>query len=667
MMGVDPTFGLNHTESASVSEAAANVALMGRRFEMTLTFATVRCDRCGNDRLGGERCAACGRKPHFAETQPHLQRRRRVVELFREQRAPAAATWTQAEELRGELDDTLDSLAKALADVAAGGNDPQPLVRAFSRLDLTVSAWTQLHPRPRRNWARRVGAAFESLREAGDLFVEALVAPTALAAQAAVRHAQDALDQAHERLHDLAEYRKFSSFDGDDVGLFIEQLMASNRLGLGSSSLTELDASSRERHGLSSGATAGAGVELDLYRPIVVLALDEDRVARTSREVERNLRTERLQVLALNDAWVEEHGRVTALLSGTLFSTFVGVADRSELQAVSELLDMVLKLKEGHVRHLLATALHVSNVKSYGASLSASTGAVFKLAESHFPGLQLGALNRTLRNAAGHVAFNVDESGVIVRENGTPRRFPLADFLNDVLEYLELSVILQMGLVRACAELGIAIPASRHVSNSDRRMAIRAFAAAVGWENITVTDLAPVTRISAEGSSAALTRLGCGLVSLLPEDAEQISVELRDGERLRRCEVDLVRLRMSNLTEDVLTVAGALQLARIAASHRVDGTTASTPDEWASFAHAIALDETATEIRRLRALRELRFLAEESGVGGLARVAESHQARLRKQLEPRGSERPSDGSGSFVRPKPELPDLTLWPLHLRKR
>src|SRR5690606_9704041 len=150
------------------------------------------------------------------------------------------------------------------------------------------------------------------------------------------------------------------------------------------------------------------------------------------------------------------------------------------------------------------------------ALLSVSTGTVFKSAEAQFPELQLGTLNRTLRNAAGHSAFNVDESGVTVRENGTPRTFLVADFLHDVLEYLELSLILQGALVRACAELGIEIPASRHLSNSDRRMAIRTFAAGIGWENIAVTDLAPVTRISAQGSSAVFARVGSALVNLLP-------------------------------------------------------------------------------------------------------------------------------------------------------
>lgn len=582
------------------------------------------------------------------------------MKLFAEQRVPVAANWSQAARLRDQLDDTLDNLASALAGVASGGNDPQPLVRAFYMLDLTVSAWTQPHPRPRRNWARTVGLAVESLRDAGDLFVEALIAPTALAAQAAGRRAQSAFDQAQERLDDLAEYRKYASFDDDDVGVFIEQLMTSNRLESSSSSLMELDAALRERHGLSSGATSGAGMELDLYRPIVVLALDQDRVAQIVPQVERTLGSDRVRSLALHDVWAEEHGRVVALLSAMLARTFTGIADRSELQTVSELLDMVLKLKEGHLKHLLATVLHVSDAGNYEALLSASTGMVFKSAEAQFPELQLGTLNRTLRNAAGHSAFNVDESGVTVRENGAPRTFPVADFLNDVLEYLELSIILQVGLVRACAEFGVEIPASRHLSNSDRRMAIRTFAASIGWENIAVTDLAPVTRISAQGPSAVFARLGSALVNLLPQDAEMLHVELTDGERVRRCEVDLVRLRNSRITEDVLTVRGALQMAHIAAAHQVDGSTASSPDEWSSFAHAIALDETATEIQRLRGLRQLRALAEECGVGGLLRVVEVHQTRLRKKLEHRVPERPGN---SFVRSEAKLSGAAFRSLH----
>ncbi|MDQ0647308.1 hypothetical protein QFZ53_001504 [Microbacterium natoriense] len=604
---------------------------MTGRFELTLAFQKTTCDRCGGDRLYSEQCTACGRKPHFAETQPQVQRRHRTVQLFREQRDTVEASWEDAEQLLRDAGTMIDTLAVALEGVANGGEDPAPLIEAFYDLDKTVAAWSQPHPRPRRNRARTIGRALERLRDASETFTEALTAPTAHLAQELARRGQEAFAAASEHLGRLSEYNKYTAFDANDAGSLITKIMESTRDELHDPTLTELDAALRQRHRLSTTASSGAGIELDLYRPAIVLALDEERVDLVVPSVERAFTSELMIGMVANAEWAEEHGRVTALLSMALTTAFVDLEERSDLQTADRLLDVVLKLKEGHVRHLLATMLHLRG-GSYAALRKKPTGAIFKEAESRFPELQLGGLNRVLRNAAGHSDFNVDDSGVTVRDNGVLVTLPVSEFLNDVLVYFELSIMLQVGIVRACAELDIGLPASRHTSNSDRRTAIIAIASAIGWKEVQVTELLPVCRMSARATTTQFIHAGYALARVLPDDTESLHVVLHDEDGVHQGVVDILGMKGADLSGNVLTVEGALQMARVAASHRVDGASAMSPQEWAALAHAIALDSSTSVIGRLRGLRALRETAAEFAMLGLEAVVGSLATRLRGEV-----------------------------------
>lgn len=544
------------------------------------------------------------------------------------------SAWHEAEALRSEFETTISAVADAISSVARGGSNPDALVEAFHDLDRLVTSWTAVHPRPRRNRARIIGDSLTAVQQACELYVEALEAPTPVESQAIALRADAAFINASTRLSQLDEYRRYSGIDEEDPVDFIEQLMLSNRADE-PDTLGSLESASRRRHKLSAGATKGSAVELDLYRPIVVLALDEERVERNARLVEQALSDDAaLRKLVASPSWREEHSRVSAMLSSTLTSVFHRLDRSADLEAADKLLNLVLKLKEGHARHLLATMLQTRG-RDYDECRKQKTGLTFKAASEAFPELELDALNRLLRNAAGHADFNVEGSDITIFDGGKVHRFPSDEFLNDVLEYLELSIVLQIGLTRASAELGIDLPRSHHLGAEQEKIAVASVLAVLGFSSVRVQELAPVARLTLAGKLEDVTKAAFAIRDLMPNTVDRLVIEVTaDGTR-HVCETDLEALRTVDLSGDVHTVSGALQLAKATAAHRIDGGSGVPSERWVELAHAVARDQCANSVARLRALQNLRAMVTPLQLVAVEHVIRSLQATLRADLAPK--------------------------------
>ena len=151
-----------------------------------------------------------------------------------------------------------------------------------------------------------------------------------------------------------------------------------------------------------------------------------------------------------SDAWHKEHGRVTALLSASLFA--LRNLDRAtDLEAVKYCLDLVVTCRDGIIRHALAT-LRASTVQEYTKLVrKRSAGSLIKSCSEAYPALKLNEnLSSTLRNAGAHSDYDddADTRRVVVGLDGAQVMLTEDEFINDVLAYLEQGVALLLVFYR---------------------------------------------------------------------------------------------------------------------------------------------------------------------------------------------------------------------------
>jgi hypothetical protein len=71
---------------------------------ITLKFAVIECDRCAGTRLLTQPCPECGLPPRRHETQPDLDRRRRILaELEAAETAPSTLVPEDLGDAAGEI------------------------------------------------------------------------------------------------------------------------------------------------------------------------------------------------------------------------------------------------------------------------------------------------------------------------------------------------------------------------------------------------------------------------------------------------------------------------------------------------------------------------------------------------------------------------------------
>lgn len=162
--------------------------------EMLLKYTTTECRRCAGTRILREPCPECGLSPEPHEVQPDLERRRRAVEQFRAERRAAHTAVLTADEALAQVTHSVDRVLRQLSRVASGSGQATDLVRVFGDLDDHVAALEVLRPRPYRNVGRARARASASVRDGLDVFVDAMAAPTPLAAQELQRRGQRLLD-----------------------------------------------------------------------------------------------------------------------------------------------------------------------------------------------------------------------------------------------------------------------------------------------------------------------------------------------------------------------------------------------------------------------------------------------------------------------------------------
>ena len=176
-----------------------------REKAIQLTFATLPCQRCGEQRILAQSCSSCGMKPRAGEVNHHVQRRRQLVAdaLAKLSAPPQQSTPQEIHLLSREAGTVFPQIQSALRRGAADGVSGAELALALDRINRLVASTSTPQLRPMSTIGRRLHEATTLLKSAVNVYLDAFVAPTLREAQDLARTGQDRLDDAAAKAADL--------------------------------------------------------------------------------------------------------------------------------------------------------------------------------------------------------------------------------------------------------------------------------------------------------------------------------------------------------------------------------------------------------------------------------------------------------------------------------
>lgn len=586
---------------------------------MTLMFATIRCDRCDGVRLMTQACTECGLRPRPHETQPDLDRRRKLLRELK------CASPLGLVDISTNVDDALDEIPMLIKNVTSAlaraskttSRSARGLIEAFAELDARVVFWSQRQPRPTTNRGRSLGRSLQLLRGGLGVFADALGEPTMLAAQAKESEGQRLIDAAAEELNTLravGESEQLLSADG------LGRIGATARaLAGGDEALESLDEQLQRIAGREeSDRPLGLGLNLHLFRQLMLALLDLDECLDVARVAEENLGD--LSSICLDPGWQARHGVVTAQFSSAAFN-LSRIDDKNDLEAVSAALNLVMQCRDGVIRHCLATLL-ATDATQYHALMRQGTGQVIKQSSSWFPQLRLDeSLSQDLRHAAAHFDYDVVDGMFVTNADGTEVQLGVDEFLDQVLGYLQTSVSLLVAILSATTVQGLELEISRHTPERDLLAAMAMLVGFAGFAEASVIRDKSTLRVSGEGDVEHFSTAAAGLAALVPETFERICARIADGQGATRVwEAPVVAYRDYSKRDPGLSEAdGLVALARLMSAVRIDSQPAWNTDMWAGVAMLIFNQTDAwplrERVRKLRAFRDLARANEQPVVG----------------------------------------------------
>jgi hypothetical protein len=577
---------------------------------MSLMFATITCDRCGGVRLMSQPCAECGLRPRPHETQPDLERRRK---LLRELKGAAPMG---LDDVSTNVDDALDEIPTLIRNVTSAlaraskttSRSARGLIEAFAALDARVTFWSQRQPRPATNRGRSLGRSLQLLRRGLGVFADALGEPTMLAAQAKESEGQRLIDAAVEELKSLREIGESEQLlSADGLG----PIGASARaLAGGDEALELLDQKLQRIAGREeSDRPLGLGLNLHLFRQLMLALLDIEECLEVARAAEEELGD--LSSICLDPGWQARHGVVTAQFSSAAFN-LSRIDEENDLEAAGAALQLVMQCRDGVIRHCLATLL-ATDATAYHALTRRGTGYVIKNSSSRFPQLRLEEnLPQGLRHAAAHADYDVVDDMFVTNFGGTEVRLTLDEFLDQVLGYLQTSVSLLVALLSATSVQGIELEISRHTPERDLLAAMAMLVGFVGFADASVVREQSMLRVAGAGDVERFSTAAAGLAAIAPETVERICAWITDDQgETRVWEAPVAPYREYAMRDPVLSEPDSLiAMAQLMSAVRIDSQSAWNTDVWAGIAMLIFNQTDAWPLReRVRRLREVRDLA----------------------------------------------------------
>nr|WP_300053567.1 hypothetical protein [uncultured Nocardioides sp.] len=603
---------------------------------ITLSFATITCDRCRATRLLTQACPECGLRPRRHETQPDLERRRKVLAAFKNAKVEPPLVTDSLEEAMAKVPSLIDDILRELGKVGAASRSPQGVTHAFARLDAQVQYWAQRHPRPSTNRARQFGYSLKLLRDGIGVFAEALGAESLLAAQALQVQGQALLDAAGEEIGKLQEIGIAESLLSGPAA-YAQIGENARAVAGGDERLALLDERLREMSGGTTDASQmGIGLNLLVLRHLTLVLFDLSETMEVARAAEARMGD--LTAVCSSANWQARHGVVTAQLSIAAFN-LSSIDEDNDLEAASAALQIVMQCRDGVIRHCLAT-MFAGTAADYDRLSAKSAGYLIKRATQDCADLRLNEnLSEVLRHAAAHYDYDVTETHLVTRTSSGEEALTIDEFIDSVLGYLQTAVSLLMALIRTTARQGIQFDLSRHTPERDIFGCMVMLLGLLGFTDASIEKDGPVLRVTGNGDVNQLATAVAGMVAVAPANLHRVEGVITSPERsqphLWEAPLDAFRAYASRpvLGSDLDEM---LALVRVTASVRVDGEPVWDHNKWAAMAMHV-FNETKGMSTRERVVR-FKQIRDHTADNGFSDVASALTTILEGVRQGRDSE-----------------------------
>ena len=576
-------------------------------------------------------CPECGLRPRPHETQPALERRRKILNELLSTEVELPSVTDSLDEAVGSISSLISGVQRALAQAARGGRSAHGLVQAFANLDAQVAHWSQRHPRPATNRARSLGRSLLLLREGLGVFAEALAADTMLEAQELERRGQDLIDAAADEIDKLRQINDAERLLSGPAAY--SQIGESARtLAGGEEGLATLDARLRQMEGSGTDPSQmGIGLNLHLLRHLMLVLFDLEQALEVADVAETRMGD--LATICSLPQWQARHGVVTAQFSTAAFNLST-IDENNDLEAASAALNLVMQCRDGVIRHCLATML-AKDGPDFEMLSRQKAGGLIQRAAKECPELRLDEnLSPTIRHAAAHYDYDVtDEHFITHSPSGNEERLALDEFLDAVLGYFQTSMSLLMALIRTTASQGVEMELSRHTPERDLFGVMSLLMGFIGFADASARRDGTVLRIAACGDATHLATAVAGITVVAPSDLTQVEAQISSSTgETSTWDAPLEAFRAyAQRPLSAYEVDETIALARVMSRVRIDGRPFWDGDTWAGIAMLVFNSTKDLPLReRVVRFKEIRDLAVTDGSTEIAGTLTSILEALRQ-------------------------------------
>lgn len=587
-----------------------------REKAIQLTFATLPCQRCGEQRILAQSCSSCGMKPRAGEVNHHVQRRRQLVAdaLAKLSAPPQQSTPQEIHLLSREAGTVFPQIQSALRRGAADGVSGAELALALDRINRLVASTSTPQLRPMSTIGRRLHEATTLLKSAVNVYLDAFVAPTLREAQDLARTGQDRLDDAAAKAADFADaldrQDRLSSASVDDALDIMAALLASTDEG----SVLALDVRgerlARSVIPADEPLVGGSGLTASWVDIYVVPFLDSEAFTLKAQRTYAAMRWHpRLADLAHSPSWRKNHERASRVMldsSHALEALLAGA--RHDLASARAILLFIQDVTEGAQKHLLATLLDVSTGRPYDRMMRRDAA---DLIQQAIQGIKSPAITRSttkaLRNASAHNSFRVHDDAITLSPGPHETTLTADEFGDAVLAAVEDILALQLALALSLNQGDL------EDTPPDPELSIRILLAASGLRNATVGHDLDCLTIRAQGDLHDPVPLLGAILGIYGKATRCVTVvtERADGE-ITTLTADPQPFLAHAATDERDTVLRQLHFSEGCLAATINGKPII---ELSTYRHAIAIyaGQALQEAHPIPSLRTLRRSAERTG------------------------------------------------------
>lgn len=436
-----------------------------RLYAIRLGFLQIDCIRCHGTRVRGLQCPICGAQPAAHEVDPERQRRqraaRRLLDYMHDESTLEGGG--HAEDLDAAFVHLAEMVPLFLSSlrsfVSDRGDDGEQIRVALTHLHMAQASLRQAPRRP-KVWRHRMALRIvKQVTHATSSWLTAIAADDPLTAQRASDEAQEYLDNATETIGALNDSREAWDRIGeaerpeDILGLLhTEAVRAGGHEDL--LGLEEAGAADFLDH-VGVSCPPGFGTGFRVAELVSQFALDVDRYRSVVRTAVGVLHRDqaRLELLLNSPSMAsdllegEVHGAMAWITAQAVWAT-----SRTNEHDLREMVRLGGELLEGAGKRYIAALTTITRPQSYEDRRRKNAGQLLREARADGLASLVEGFDTSLRNAAAHVDYLIQDDVVVLTERGepssAPRRLQSAELIDEVLKATE-----------SCLALGIAMNA----------------------------------------------------------------------------------------------------------------------------------------------------------------------------------------------------------------